>query len=127
MLNAIAGPVNAQEFLSEIRWTVESRKNAILYSKRNRELYDGWFKKAHQNRYIEERNKILNPYGQFRNRGYPLSSFPQAGPIGIGFSKSMQVQSLLGSMLAPKIDSIYKIVYEKILGEKISNQPVDTR
>jgi hypothetical protein len=35
-----------------------------------------------------------------------------------------QVEWLLGSRVPPKLNDIYKIVYEDILGERISNLPV---
>ncbi len=53
VLNAIAGPVNAAEFLKEVRWALAVRKKALVEFKTNSWAYESSFRKAHSEKYRE--------------------------------------------------------------------------
>jgi hypothetical protein len=149
VLNAIAGPVDAKTFLQEARWVVETRKTAITESKGEYGPYTVYFRNAHAERFLQQsgggaigNQRIVRDVrtGKIISRGPANTAFgvPQMNPfIGqpaapsklpatrpVMMPPQAQVQWLLGTRTAPKLNEIYKLVYEGILGEKISNLPV---
>lgn len=122
VLHAIAGPVDARTFLREARWVVEMQKKAIFEAKGNAEAYRNTFKKAHAERYLEEYGNALVNRSSRGNLGQMNARLPNQRPMGQ--PPQGQVEWLLGSRVPPKLNDIYKIVYEDILGERISNLPV---
>jgi hypothetical protein len=140
VLDAIAGPVDAKTFLQEARWVVETRKTAITESKGEYQPYTAYFRKAHAERFLEQyagaavanQNIIRDPRtGKIISRGQFNPFIAQLQPVGklpttrpVSMSPQAQVQWLLGTRTAPKLNEIYKLVYERILGERISNLPV---
>jgi hypothetical protein len=132
VLNAIAGPVTAKEFLQEARWVVETRKSAQTEMKGTAAKIGAHFARAHAERFVEENPNAGGNRGRFspvrarvnlnaqpRN---PYDLLPVQRPTELPVQA--QVQWLLASRPSFKIADIYKIVYQDILGERVSNLPV---
>ena len=98
VLHIIAGPVDADTFLTEAKWVVEVRKNALFEARNNMTRYRAFLRSAHQERLAHD-----------------------AG----GNGNQQQVHSLLARSPLIKIEDVYKHVFERILGEKISLLPVE--
>jgi hypothetical protein len=127
VLDAVAGPVNADAFLREARWVVETRKMALLQAHDDVNSYKWFFRMAHAQ--------------QLPQSGGPETVNWQAVPMfaptptqltamidDISWARSLGKQSqvhllLAGYPLAP-LDQVYPVVYEKIVGEKLSTKPV---
>jgi hypothetical protein len=97
VLHILAGPVNADTFLTEAKWVVEMRKNALFDARNNMTRYRAFVRSAHQERLAHD----------------------------AGAGNQQQVHSLLVRSPLIKIENVYKYVFEKILGEKISLLPVE--
>ena len=106
VLNAIAGPVGAKEFLQEARWVVETHKGALIDPDEDAAFY---FRRAHAERFRSHYAGARTKLPALRPANLPLEG---------------QVQWLLAMKSSPKVNQVYKIVYEDILGERVSNLPV---
>jgi hypothetical protein len=121
VVHAIAGPVNATQFLSEARWAYETRKSILTFAtnlvtgevdkKKCRDLIT----RAHAERYHATANTGLGG----DNRYHPV-------PSRMPSNQSQQAQThwLLATMPLAPIDRIYPTVWTRILGEPLSGLPV---
>ena len=108
VLHALAGPVNAATLLREARWVVESHKLALLEGADDSSL-PAFFREAHAERLrIEHGIDLQTGGGALRGR-----QTPQA-----------QVHLLLTAAPLARIDQVYKLVFENILGEQVSTAPI---
>jgi hypothetical protein len=81
-----------------------------------------YFRKAHAERFFEEHGGVSDSKGwDARSQRQVTKLYPQR-PANL--PAQTQVQWLLASRNFPKVGDIYKIVYQDILGERISNLPV---
>jgi hypothetical protein len=119
VLHAIAGPVDADTMLREAKWVVETRKLALLEGPTK---YEQVFRQAHADR-------LQNEYGiQVRSTNAKVAqkmdwAIRHAKRGGDG-NNAVSIHKLLVEHSLPKIDTIYKYVFETILNQKISTQPV---
>jgi hypothetical protein len=109
VLHAIAGPVDSKTFLREARWVVDTYK---LYQQDLSEGTDPGklqtcFFRAHTDR-------LRSQYG------LDLDS----GAAGKALDNQGKVHLLLSAAPLARIDKVYKLVFEKILNEKITTAPV---
>jgi hypothetical protein len=109
VLHAIAGPVNAAVLLREARWVVDTYK---MFQQENpdgnAEQLRSTFFKAHADRLRLQYGVDLNADGKAGRR----------------LNNQGRVHLLLAAAPLPRIDQVYKIVFEKVLNEKISTSPV---
>jgi hypothetical protein len=127
VVHAVAGVLTAKQFLQEARWAVDTRKLAITQAGGDVTKYRGTLRKGHQERLTAEHGLTIpaaalpkiSPYGP------PV---PQAGTLRLsgarGAGQQGQVHALLAYHPLPKLDQLYPIVFEQILGEKLSTLPV---
>jgi hypothetical protein len=106
VLHVLAGPVDAATFLREARWAVETWKLSAL-EKHDEPARKALFAKAHADRLLQE-------------HGEQLEHLPNRGRL----SKEAQVHALLARTPLPRIEQIYGQVFEDILGQKVTSQPV---
>jgi len=144
VLHAIAGPVDADTFLKEARWVVDTRKVALFEAQGNATRYKELFRQAHYERLL------LDPNGRNRRgqglripAGTPLAEFPAAAdraalarielqlaqqhqglPAG---TNEQRVHQLLANYPLVKIERVYRYVFERILNERVSTLPVVQR
>lgn len=134
VLHAIAGPVDADAFLREAKWVHETRKLAMLEGAGDMKKYYHAIRKAHADRLLNDYGVHVElrpataqqqmPHGKdaFAARALALAAKRGGGAGGNG--NQLQVHQLLVKYPTPKIDLIYKYVFETILNQKISTQPV---
>jgi hypothetical protein len=109
VLHAIAGPVNAAVLLREVRWAAETNKLAMLENPKDDTQLRTFFWNAHTQRLRQEHGMDLT--------GASQSAQQKLGTQG-------QVHLILAAAPLAQIDQVYKLVFEKVLGEKVSTAPV---
>jgi hypothetical protein len=107
VLHAVAGPADAAEFLREVRWAFESYKLALLEYRGDPLRMQMFFTDAHAQRLRQE-------HGVDLDRGGPARRLSNPG----------RVHLILAAAPLVKIERVYKLVFEKVLGEKVSTAPV---
>ena len=142
VLQAIAGPVDAATMLREARWVVETRKLAIFDSQGSPSRYKEFFRQAHAERL---RQYGADPWRTGRGatvnvaRKPPTETFPDGSdPVSLARVQTMmsnqvharnldnpgKVHLLLANYPLVKVERVYKYVFERVLGEKVSTLPV---
>jgi hypothetical protein len=109
VLHAVAGPVKADQFLQEARWVIETLKMARLESKDNSDSLPEFFRAAHGER-------LKQTYG------LDIHNLDQAGKRHL--DNQGKVHLLLAAAPMTRVEQVYKLVFENILGEKVSTAPV---
>jgi hypothetical protein len=109
VIHAIAGPVNADVLLREARWVVETSKLALLEDAKTDARQRVFYRKAHAERLQREHGMELNRLRSGRR--------PQ-------LSKQGSVHLLLATAPLPRLEQVYKLIFEKVLKEKVSTAPV---
>jgi hypothetical protein len=109
VLHAVAGPVKADQFLQEARWVIETLKMARLESKDNSDSLPDFFRAAHGER-------LKQTYG------LDIHNLDRAGKHRL--DNQGKVHLLLAAAPAARVEQVYKLVFENILGEKVSTAPV---
>lgn len=130
VVHAVAGPVDAQQFLQEARWAVDLRKLAITEAGGDVTRYRASIRKGHLERLASEGGLSLPPNTLPRiAAGPPL--VPQAAlirqPVAQRTGQQGQVNILLAYYPLPKLEHLYPIVFEQVLKEKLSTLPVQTQ
>jgi hypothetical protein len=110
VLHVIAGPVNAEVLLREARWVVETAKLAALDGGKSETRRRAFWRKAHSERLQKEHQVDFARTGQRKRR--------------INLNKAGLVHLLLATAAQPRLEQVYKLVFEKILNEKVSTAPV---
>jgi hypothetical protein len=126
VLHVVAGPVDAATLLREARWVMETHKLALLESKGKAGPYRQVFRRAHAERLRQEQKIDLDPAALPDKGGSAAvlaALLKGAGQKG-ALAAQGQVHLLLTANPLVKIDQIYKLVFENILGEKVSTNPV---
>jgi hypothetical protein len=125
ILDAIAGPVDADTLLREARWVVETRKMAQLNARGDARLLRQSYRQAHADRLGEAVPGVdwkRLPY--FPPSENALAALLDTNPVAQQLDQEGKVNLLLALYPLVKLDLAYKVVYEKVLGETISTQPV---
>jgi hypothetical protein len=125
VLHAVAGPVDAGTFLREARWANETFQLAQLQRPTADQL-QLFFRKAHSERLRQEHNVAL-----------PESRLPSPGALTpklldrllvqngrLGLNNQGKVHLLLAVAPLPRLEQVYRAVFERILNERISTNPV---
>jgi hypothetical protein len=113
VLHAVAGPVQADVLLREARWAVETYKLARLDNPDDSAL--------------ELRALLWQAHADRLKREFGIDlDTANAQPRG-KLSKQGRVHLLLAAAPAPRLDQVYRLVFENILGEKVSTAPVVLR
>jgi hypothetical protein len=148
VLHAIPGPVDANTFLKEARWVVETRKLALFDSRGNIDRYKSFFRTAHadrlQNEYGVGNWKMMARSAKYnRNQGAQApvvnDAFPDSNDAmamarvnalilhqaaNRGLDNRAKAHLLLTNYPLVKVEQVYKYVFENILNEKVSTLPV---
>jgi hypothetical protein len=107
VVHLIAGPVNARTFLREARWAVETWKLAQLESPESDAGRKATLRKAHVARF---RQKHRQP--------------PTIESLLDVKDKESRVHLLLALAPLVKLEKAYDLVFEKVLRENVSTNPV---
>ena len=110
VLHVVAGPVNAATMLRESRWVVEASKLAELNGARDPADLAEFVRRAHADRLRRE-------------HGLDVAG-PDARPGRRALNNQGRVHLLLAAAPLPKVEQVYELVFEKILGEQVSTSQV---
>lgn len=122
VLHAVLGPADAKTLLREARWVVETHKLAQLQGKDDSADYKAVFRKAHAERFRQEKGGT--------NLAVPAGANSEEILVAVlnqpGLNQNLQGRIHLLLTLAPlvKIEQVYDSIFEKILGERVSTNPV---
>jgi hypothetical protein len=107
VLHLVAGPVTPEMLLKEARWVIDTWK-MVQWEGANLSLKGiQVLRKAHYDRFVEKEGHSASVQ--------PLSAIPNL---------QSRVHLLLTLAPMPKIDQVYQLVFEKIVGEPVSTNPV---
>jgi hypothetical protein len=125
VLHVLAGPVGAEVFLSEARWVIETHKLAVLEKRHRRHDLQDFFRQAHAERLTYEFGvAYISPTPGSKSG----SSTDPAALLAEPRYRNLPGQGLVHLLLAAPgpcdIRQLYRVVFERILGEKISTLPV---
>ncbi len=126
VLHAIAGPVDANVFLREARWANETFQLAQLDDPTPAQLL-AFFRKAHLDRLRREQHI---PIAENRLPAPDAVSAKRLDQVltqnaHLGLNNEGQVHLLLAIRPLPRLSQVYRVVFERILNEKISTNPVE--
>lgn len=124
VLHAIAGPVDEEVFLREARWAVETYNLAHLENAVTPVKIRSVFQKAHMERLRSENGWHLNYIKTPANVDARMLGIFLDHHRHRGLGNQAQVHLLLTAVPLPRIELIYQVVFEKILNERISTNPV---
>jgi len=110
VLHVIAGPVDATTMLREARWVVEVAKLAELDGAGDPAGLAEFVRRAHADRLRREHR-------------FDVAS-PDACPGRRALNNQGRVHLLLAAAPLVKVEQVYELVFEKILGEQVSTGPV---
>jgi hypothetical protein len=110
VLHALAGPVKADVLLREARWVVETSKLALLENAHTDARLRIFYRKAHAERLRQEHGMDLNRPKR-SNRGHKLDN-------------QGRIHLILATAPLPRLEQVYKLIFEKVLKEKVSTAPV---
>jgi hypothetical protein len=125
VLHAVAGPVDADTFLREARWANETFQLAQLEKVAPDQL-PAFFRKAHHERFL--RHRFVNlaqdrlPAPDTLGPDQLALLLRQNGHLGL--NNSDKIHLLLTVAPLPRIEHVYRAVFEQILNERISTDPV---
>jgi hypothetical protein len=129
VLHALAGPVDASELLREARWVLETRKMGIARSHGNMKRYKSFWRDAHAERLQMDQGFVVSLRNQ-AGRSYSASGTPWEVSRNTD-CRSLNLQSQVHWLLAQrplsKLDQISDVVFEQILGQRVSALPVMER
>lgn len=130
VVHAVAGPLDARQYLQELRWAVDLRKQAASDASGEVAKYRAAIRKGHIERLSSESGLKLtaNMLPMITAGGPPT---PTNNPIHVPTARRLgtqgQVHLLLASYPMPKLRDLYPIVFEDVLKEKLSTLPVVTK
>jgi hypothetical protein len=130
VVHAVAGPLNAAQYLQELRWAVDLRKLAASESGGDIAKYRSVIRKGHMERLASEfRVKLQSNTLPVITLGAPPvpTNHPLQVAVRRGLGNQGQVHTLLAHYPMPKIQQLYTIVFEDVLKEKVSTLPVATK
>jgi hypothetical protein len=126
VLHVVAGPVDAATLLREARWVVDTRKLAIAEAHGDSAKYKAFFSKAHADRLLHEHG--MDAHAQRPTKRVALNTFARGDFVKLGMARGGDRQGRIHLLLAnyplARTDDIYRIVFEQILGERVSTLPV---
>jgi len=124
VLHVIAGPVNAATMLREARWVVETWKLALLEKQDEPTQLSAFFAKAHADRLRQEHGLTASQCCQLPNASSGDLTALMTESANRKLNRQGQIHLLLATRSPLKIENIYQLVFEKILGEAVSTSPV---
>jgi hypothetical protein len=130
VIHAVAGPLDARQYLQELRWAVELRKLAAGEAGGDVVKYRTVLRKGHLERLAAEPGLRL-PAHTLPVLIAGVRPVPSANeirtPTGRALGTQAQVHALLAYYPLPKLQQLYPIVFEDVLKEKLSTLPVATK
>jgi hypothetical protein len=127
VLQAVPGPVDAATLLREARWVVETYKKAQLDARGEARLLRYAFRLAHADRLPAGAITVnWKQVGSFTPSDDALTKLLEKKAV-VRLDQQGKANVLLAMYPLIKLDQAYRVVYEKILDEKISTRPVEEK
>ncbi len=145
VLNAIAGPVDAQTMRDEVEWTIQKTREAIKASKGNADKFKALLRTYHAERLQEKYGARVTPILKdgarqnletalaYRDKDgrklapvLPLPPIENKGEVR-QLSNLAKSHQLLAAHAGAKIESLYGAVFQGILNEKVTTKPVQVK
>jgi hypothetical protein len=120
VLDAVAGPVDAATLLREARWVVETKNLADLDGKGVAGL-KAVFRQAHAERLLQENGVQLKAWSRLD------PTVAQAAMVldqGRNLDNAGRIHLLLATYPLAPIAAVYRPVFERVLNEPVSTNPV---
>jgi hypothetical protein len=119
VLHVVVGPVDARTLLREARWVVETYKLAGLELRQPGDDLRQFVARAHADRLRQEHGIIVHPRpdGLANGPAEVLDRYRHLSP-------QARVHVLLARCARTHLRDLYRVVFERILGERISTNPV---
>ena len=125
VLHVVAGPVGAEVLLREARWVIETHKLAVLEKRHRRHDLQELFRRAHAERLKYEFGiEYISPTPRTKSGSSTDPATLLAEPRYRDLPRQGLVHLLLAAPGSRDIQQLYRVVFERILGEKISTLPV---
>jgi hypothetical protein len=125
VLHILAGPVNGETLLREARWVIETWKLALLEGREEAAQLRAFFREAHLERLRQSSGRYV------RGQSLVPKEVSAAALAALldqrrfrGMSRQGQVHLLLSAAPLARVGQVYRVVFERILGERISTNPV---
>jgi hypothetical protein len=128
VLHAVAGPVDADTFLREAQWANETFQLAQLDNVEPAQL-PAFFRKAHLKR-LQREHGLHVLEGQLPRPeavGSKLLDQLLIRNQHVGLTEQGKVHLLLAVGPMPRLNQVYRVVFERILNEQIATDPVAGR
>lgn len=125
VLHALAGPADEVAFLREARWAVETYHLAVLKNVRSEQQAQVFYRKAHLERLQTEYAISAHSLG-LAGKHAPIrdwKTFFHQHEHRLGANQG-KVHLLLAATPVPRVGDVYQFVFDKILNERISTNPV---
>ena len=126
VLHCIAGPTDPRTFLREASWANDTYQHALLDNQKTESELRAYFRKVHLERLRDEQRVNV-----------PADRLPKEGAIApdalgqvlnqnrhLGLANEGKVHLLLAVAPLPRMDQVYRVVFENILNEQVTNRPV---
>lgn len=151
VVHAIAGPVGKKKFLEEARWAADTYRKAAQQAGGDRaslaKLIEAAHRKASPNParlqgLLTSRTELgqltrvltfVNGKAVENGNGFLYTVKPDSGKtvtrvatLAIALGAGRNMHSFLAGRGLPKLDSVYKHVFQRILGEQVTDTPVRT-
>ena len=129
VLHIVAGPVDGPTLLREAQWVVETTKKAMAEANGDGAKFKAYFRKAHAERLRQEHH--LNP--ALLPRPNYVSSVPVLPTLGntrggkkvnLPLDTQGKVHLLLATYPMPRVEQIYRVIFQQILNQSLSTLPV---
>lgn len=144
VLNAIAGPVDAQTMRDEVEWTIQKTREAIKGSKGSADKFKALLRTYHAERLQEKYGARVTPILKdqaiqnletalaYRDKDgrklapvLPIPPIENKGEVR-QLSNLAKSHQLLAAHAGAKIENLYGAVFQGILNEKVTTKPVQT-
>jgi len=127
VLHAIAGPVDARVLLKEARWVEETRKRASLECHGDSYKTRLFWRTAHAERLLGEHQAPID----FRTipatltvDAFATNYLHRVGGGHGALDNKGKTHAILAVYPMIRLEHVYKVVFEKVLNEKVSTAPV---
>ena len=125
VLHAIPGPVDATTLLREARWVVETCNMAKLKRQDTNNLFAPFFGKAHRERLQAEVGMaVTSQINWYSDRSAEGTIMWLRQPPLRDLGQLRQMHAILVRDPLIPLDRLYRFVFEELLGERISTEPV---
>jgi hypothetical protein len=127
VLHAVAGPVDAETFLQEARFAVETHKLAAANARNDPFKYRLTVRASHYDK-LRDEGGVQYPPAALPGLRYADTATDEPLRMGLGrrLGNAGKVSALLTAYPLARLETLYPVVWEQVLNEKLSAAPVLT-